>query len=495
MKINSLIVFFTAFLPLCAESHHQYALSVCAVFQNEEFFLKEWIEYHKLIGVEHFYLYDNLSTDRSNEILRPYILSGTVDLIDWPVETRNQNEYLDLLQLPVYNHALEIAKKETDWIAFIDVDEFILPTRHRNLIDFLNEYKSYPGLAINWQIYGTSWLERIEDNGLITENLVLKAPTDHSCNQLIKMIVQPQYVETIPNPHFFKFYDGYCARDSSGTILPFGTMGQPVNVEDIRINHYWCGTHEWLMSQKIPRREKWGFVIPDDLLTEIITSYNQVYDNTILKFVPDLKVAMQLTEKYYGYPIIQYELIDFDSIQEVKAAIGGNGGSRKVYYDDKNNLFIKIWSEDYPESRNFQQALMNHYYDDLAPLAGIVFDSNSMCRGYATYGLHQNPTLFYCNNRYGYLCLETAEKQSSGYQIFYKKLLERSLTTGFYHIDLVPSNLAQDDEQYYLIDLEPLLQVDELKKIKETSLSRWLHLVEHLPLDYAFFILSLTNKN
>ena len=33
----------------------KYTVAVCAIFKNESVFLKEWLEYHLLIGVEHFY--------------------------------------------------------------------------------------------------------------------------------------------------------------------------------------------------------------------------------------------------------------------------------------------------------------------------------------------------------------------------------------------------------------------------------------------------------
>ena len=36
----------------------KYTVAVCAIFKNEGIFLKEWLEYHLLIGVEHFYLYN-----------------------------------------------------------------------------------------------------------------------------------------------------------------------------------------------------------------------------------------------------------------------------------------------------------------------------------------------------------------------------------------------------------------------------------------------------
>ncbi|MBA2729051.1 MAG: glycosyltransferase family 92 protein [Parachlamydiaceae bacterium] len=303
------IAFYLAFManavyanrPL-ENADRKYKLSVCAVFQNESFFLHEWIEFHKLMGVKHFYLYNNLSTDNYMEILEPYIDSKEVTLVEWPIETHNQKEYIQLLQLPVYNHALEIAKHEAEWIAFIDLDEFLFPMQHLNLIDLLKDYKSYAGLAVNWQLYGTSWWERLPDDGLITEHLILKAPTFHASNQLIKMLVQPSYVKTIENPHYFNFYTGYYSVDSAGRILPYDVEGQPVNVDIVRINHYWCGTLEWLMTEKIPRRKKWGFNIPEDLIISILNTYNQVHDDSIYRFIPKLREAMNKPNKKATHP-------------------------------------------------------------------------------------------------------------------------------------------------------------------------------------------------
>ena len=60
-------------------------LSVCAMYQNEASYLQEWIEFHRLVGVERFFLYDNNSTDDHLDVLTPYIEEGTVVLHDWPL--------------------------------------------------------------------------------------------------------------------------------------------------------------------------------------------------------------------------------------------------------------------------------------------------------------------------------------------------------------------------------------------------------------------------
>ena len=62
----------------------KYFIAVACIIKNEGPYLKEWLEYHKLIGVEHFYVYDNESTDDTKDILKPYIDSGEVTYIYYP---------------------------------------------------------------------------------------------------------------------------------------------------------------------------------------------------------------------------------------------------------------------------------------------------------------------------------------------------------------------------------------------------------------------------
>jgi hypothetical protein len=46
-------------------------LAVCAIAKNEGAYFKEWLEYHRLVGVEKFYIYDNESDDDTKEVLAP----------------------------------------------------------------------------------------------------------------------------------------------------------------------------------------------------------------------------------------------------------------------------------------------------------------------------------------------------------------------------------------------------------------------------------------
>ena len=50
-----------------------YYLTLMAIFKNETFNLKIWLDHYIWQGVQHFYLIDNGSTDNPLEILNDYI--------------------------------------------------------------------------------------------------------------------------------------------------------------------------------------------------------------------------------------------------------------------------------------------------------------------------------------------------------------------------------------------------------------------------------------
>ncbi len=95
-----------------------YDLAIVAIFKDEARYLKEWLDYHLLAGVEHFYLYNNDSTDNYREVLAPYVEKNLVTLIDFPGK---------VMQVPAYNDAVEKFRFESRYMAFIDLDEFVYP--------------------------------------------------------------------------------------------------------------------------------------------------------------------------------------------------------------------------------------------------------------------------------------------------------------------------------------------------------------------------------
>ena len=103
--------------PIAELTHY---LSICCIIKNEGRYIREWIEYHLWAGVEHFYVYDNGSTDNTKEILSPYILSGVVTYHYFVAEREKGNQ-----QNRAYGDAIFRYKHCTRWLALIDADEFL----------------------------------------------------------------------------------------------------------------------------------------------------------------------------------------------------------------------------------------------------------------------------------------------------------------------------------------------------------------------------------
>ena len=100
-----------------------------------------------LVGVDHFFLYNNFSDDNYREILAPYIERGVVDLIDWPVPQG---------QFPAYEDCWQKFRETTRWIALIDLDEFLCPVYETSVGTWLEKYEKYPSVIVYWKMFGTS---------------------------------------------------------------------------------------------------------------------------------------------------------------------------------------------------------------------------------------------------------------------------------------------------------------------------------------------------
>ena len=138
----------------------KYYISICAIFKNEGHNLREWIEYHKLIGIDHIYLYNNFSDDNYLEVITPYIEEGFVTLTDWPYKHS---------QMEAYEDCLSKRRSETFWLAFIDLDEFICPKYKYNIKDWIKDYEGYPAVTMYWQMFGTCGKMKPDYSKLVIE--------------------------------------------------------------------------------------------------------------------------------------------------------------------------------------------------------------------------------------------------------------------------------------------------------------------------------------
>lgn len=296
--IYSLLFVFSCFAPAWAnetpssafveDRPYQYEVSVCCIFQNESRFLKEWIDYHRLIGVDHFYMYDNQSTDQPLMVLAPYIDAGIVEYIYWDRSYGFKEWWF--VQRDAYINAVERASNVSKWLCIIDTDEFIVPIVDDDLKAFLKDYEDFGGVCLNWVFYGTSGIQRIPEDQWMVSCLLQRAKLTYSENRTIKSIVQPKRVN--PQDSFFPHICSY--RDPFYHVNPDKKRLKKVEktelcIDRIRLHHYWGRDLDFLWQDKFPRNERWYGTETALIKIKEETKMNDVYDPLILDVIEKLK--------------------------------------------------------------------------------------------------------------------------------------------------------------------------------------------------------------
>lgn len=237
---------------------YKYTLGIIAIAKNESEYIQEWCSFHKAVGVDVIYLYDNDSFDDMKEKLQPFINSGFVKY--HYVEGKG-------MQMSVYHSSLEKYKKECKYIAVIDCDEFLYTDDKKiNLKKAVEQFFSRSayigGLAVNWIMFGDNGHE-ITPEGLCIESFTKCAQPGKLGTICIKTIVYGGRVKQFSTPHSCDYKWGGAAYDQDGHIVtgPFNTISRYPS--PIRLNHYFCKSMEqWIKRRSIGDSYNKNYVRP-----------------------------------------------------------------------------------------------------------------------------------------------------------------------------------------------------------------------------------------
>ena len=359
-------------------------LAICAIMKNEAPYVKEWLEYHQMVGVKRFYIYDNESEDNLCQELLPYIREGIVVYKNYPGEA---------MQMPAYNEFIKEYGDKNEWVAFIDADEFIIPMEKNSIPEFLADYKEYPGVGINWVSYDSNG-HRTKPAGGVLENYT-RVHYDENLVPFhqIKSIVQPCKVDKIINPHFALFKDEVLAvnenKEEIGGSLEERAYISPFSANKIRINHYFCKSEEEYIA-KIERGRA-----PTKRNVKRVYSQGQVffddykYDYAAYKFVCRLKPEIAQDEEI-KYAWQKLKNVWFKLKHEIKP-------SQLYDYIDEEWYF-----KQYPDAKESGLSAATHYMN-IGWRKGYnpseKFDTNFYLKKYKdVVRMHVCPLLHYINS-------------------------------------------------------------------------------------------------
>lgn len=210
-------------------------VGICAIIKDcNPKYLQEWIEWHRLLGVDYFFIYDNESATP--------ITSKFSFVIVKPFKGKVQ-------QLNAYNDCISLQKNgqlpKCDWIAFIDDDEFII-VESGSIKQFLLSKKENAGVALNWLTFGASEKEDFDIPQILKYQR--HVPFNHPINKHVKIIVRPEYTQDFWNPHSANMEKGYI-KSVKGEILIRSPFVDLPCFSEAWINHYYCKSEKEFLEK------------------------------------------------------------------------------------------------------------------------------------------------------------------------------------------------------------------------------------------------------
>ena len=256
---------------------------VCAV-KNEGDDLLEWLHFHRLVGVDHFYLYDNGSTDNTRAVIESF---------PWPEMITYHFVEGEFGQMRAFSHAIDSYRNCSEWCAFIDADEYLFPTQAGSIKDVLAEVGSAPAVAVHWLNFGSNGHDA-RPAGLCIESFTRRAPDDFPDHFIMKSIVRPDTIVSYLHPHQSLVLGCYVQEDGT-PVFPIDGRCTVPKWNKLAINHYYTQSRQQLLKKR-ERGRPLGDGDPEKIRAmEFFTlrDRNDVEDATIQRFLPELKKLVQ----------------------------------------------------------------------------------------------------------------------------------------------------------------------------------------------------------
>ena len=254
-------------------------LAACSCLGYDTAYLLEWIEFHRLVGIERFFLYNNGDREAQRELLQPYVEEGMVVLYDWTLFPP---------QIPAARHCLAAHSEDARWIAFVDTDEFLFSPSGTPLTVLLTSYERWPGVGVNGANFGTSG-HREKPEGLVIENYLNRLGDSH-----VKLIVDPRRTVDCVTPHCFTYKEDSYAVDENGYPI-VGAQTSYISFSRFRLNHYFTKSEAEFRKKATRTRPDFGAERDHERLAKQLEALTKLgkTDSDILQFVPALRASLE----------------------------------------------------------------------------------------------------------------------------------------------------------------------------------------------------------
>ena len=264
-------------------------LTLVAIVRDQEHYIKEWLAFHRIVGVERFVLMLHRCADRTEERIRE--LSFRDDIFIHHVRETAQPS----VQMGAYHWAVRNYGHDSRWLLFIDSDEFFFGTTEDHLPSILECYEKHGGLAAHWINFGHNNIpnrEAVFRNGRLSIEAFTTKNDDpsHHANRSFKCAVQTEQLIALLSPHRALTINPIVRENFEPLVASdYATEACPIN-NIVRCNHYHTRSMEdWVERSK---RGSCNTVYDSEKVYDVarfIERSGNVDDRTIVRFAERIK--------------------------------------------------------------------------------------------------------------------------------------------------------------------------------------------------------------
>ena len=216
-------------------------LAVVLICKDEEDYIDEWIRYHELAGVRHFYIYDNDYSSGSTAAKARAHNRGGVAVIVHPWRLKaSAGKCVITPQQAAYVHAALCYGYKHRWMAFIDIDEFIVPRQHDTIIEALDRLKRHSNISLVWSQFGHCG-HATKPSDPCAFAYMLRHQPEARPNSFFKCVVNPCKLSMV-SLHEFRTIDmGTTTSNDKGQVEENSSRPSAsgfVSSEFLQLNHY-----------------------------------------------------------------------------------------------------------------------------------------------------------------------------------------------------------------------------------------------------------------
>jgi hypothetical protein len=263
----------------------QVYLTLGAIVRDQEHYIKEWLTFHHLIGVERFVIVLHECIDKTEEKIKE---------LPFEVHIHHVTSSLTLsVQMGVYRWIIQEYGLFSCWLLFVDSDEYFFGTKEDRLPEILVRYEQYGGLAAHWVNFGHC-NNILRPGGLSIEAFTKKIGYVGWISRVIKCAVQTRDLIALLSPHrqltvrpvVREHFDELEANDYQ--------TAKPATWDIIRCNHYHIRSMEDWVERC--RRGSCNTIYESRKLYNVnrfIQRSGDVEDTVILRFATKIKEIVQ----------------------------------------------------------------------------------------------------------------------------------------------------------------------------------------------------------